>query len=156
MLFQGYPRGGRRQVNGIGRQDCFCIGHCQRPESVIRRQLPGWEVEYIAVLVVEFLFRAVFHRRPVHRLFRRHGSPQHVMGQKNKACLRPSPNGPSAFQDIWAEYFQYRQSIIPRKSLLRRNSYGIMRDQKKLKNRPSEESRFSAVAGGGIEGARLI
>jgi hypothetical protein len=46
------------------------VTHSQRPECIVRRELSCWEVQDVVVLAVEFVARAIFGRRPIHRLLR--------------------------------------------------------------------------------------
>ena len=85
-------------VDRIHHKVIFCITHRQRPECIIRRELACLKVHDVVVLAGELLTRAIYFRRPIHRLlwqvywtkkcFGARGSEQDAM-----AGLAASENG---------------------------------------------------------------
>ena len=57
-------------MDWICHEAVFRITHRQRPERIIRRELPRREVHDVVVPAVQCVSSAIFARRPVHRLLR--------------------------------------------------------------------------------------
>src|SRR5690349_21412320 len=57
-------------MDWIWHEAVFRITHGQRPEGMIRRELPGREVQEVGVPAVQCVSGAIFARRPVHRFLR--------------------------------------------------------------------------------------